>query len=250
MTRTVLLSVLLLSACRQAAPAPKAAGSVTAQPGSQSATSVTGPVLETMDAAPYTYVRVKGPAGDIWAAAPQFPVKVGDRVVVPLEMAMQNFKSQTLNREFPLVYFATSIPREGEAPAPGAGMPQMMSGHGSSAGAAPSQPIAPMDAPQGGKTIAEVWANRKALGGQSITVRGKVVKFNGGILGHNWVHLQDGTGKSADQSNDLTVTLPEDVTVGVGETITVTGTLTLDKDFGAGYAYPAIVENARVSGKS
>lgn len=248
MTRGIVLSVLLLSACKQAAPPAQNAA---AQSASQSETSVTGPVLETVDAAPYTYVRVKGQNGDIWAAAPQFPVKVGDRVVVPLEMAMKNFKSQTLNREFPIVYFATSIPREGEAPAAGAGMPQMMSGHGASAaGAAPSQPIAPMDAPQGGKTIAEVWAKRKTLGGQPVTVRGRVVKFNGGILGHNWIHLQDGTGKSADQSHDLTVTLAEDVTVAVGETITVTGTLTLDKDFGAGYAYPAILENARVAGKS
>src|SRR5689334_23129057 len=55
--------------------------------------TVTGSVLETMNASSYTYVRVHGEDGDIWAAAPEFPVKVGDRVRISLEMPMVNFHS-------------------------------------------------------------------------------------------------------------------------------------------------------------
>ena len=79
--------------------------------------TASGTVVETMDASSYTYVHVKTATGDIWAAAAQFKVKVGDKVVVPLSMPMQNFHSGTLNRTFPLIYFTSTIEKEGAAPA-------------------------------------------------------------------------------------------------------------------------------------
>jgi hypothetical protein len=101
--------------------------------------------------------------------------------------------------------------------------------------------------PDGGTTVATVWANRTALAGRKVTVRGKVVKFNGGILDHNWIHIQDGTGKAEDRTNDLTVTTAPTTSVTVGAVITVTGVLAVDKDFGAGYAYPVILEDATIA---
>jgi hypothetical protein len=89
-----------------------------------------------------------------------------------------------------------------------------------------------------------VWANRASLAGKAVTVSGKVVKFNGGILGRNWVHVQDGSGKAADGTNDLTLTT--DATTRVGDVITVTGTVILNKDFGSGYAYKVMLESARI----
>ena len=228
-------------------PASAASGSPEAPARQGTARTITGPVLETMDAASYTYVRVRADDGDVWAASRQFPVKVGDRVAVPLEMPMKNFHSQSLNRDFPLIYFASQITHEGEpsGQAGGAPMPGLMSSHGGGATAAP-QVTETIAAPQGGRSIADVWANRTSLAGKSVTVRGKVVKFNGGILGHNWLHLQDGSGKPADGSNDITVTTSQDVVVNVGDTVTVTGTVAIDKDFTAGYAYPVMLENGVV----
>jgi hypothetical protein len=98
--------------------------------------------------------------------------------------------------------------------------------------------------PPGGTTIADVWAKRTALAGTSVSVRGKVVKFNGGILGKNWLHLQDGTGDAAAKTNDLTVTSM--ATASVGDVVTATGVVAVDKDFGAGYAYPVILEDAQI----
>jgi hypothetical protein len=212
------------------------------------ARTVTGTVLETMDASSYTYVRVDAGAEQIWAAASTFEVAVGDRVVVPLETPMENFHSKSLNRDFPMIYFASAITREGQAPAAGASpaMAQMpMSSHPPARAAATvTEPIAQ---PAGGTPIATVWADRKALAGKTVTVRGKVVKFNGGILDHDWIHIQDGTGKADDRTNDLTVTTAPSSGVKVGDVITVTGVLAVDKDFGAGYAYPVIVENAKIA---
>lgn len=231
----------------QHAPSPSGGAAPAGQPGTE---SVTGTVRETMDAASYTYVRVGTDKGDVWAAAPQFAVKVGEKVVVPLEMPMQNFHSQSLNRDFPLIYFVSKIGHEGDpVRAGGAAAPSMMSAHGANA-PEPAERIEPMSAPSGGITIANLWATRQSLAGKNVTVHGKVVKFNGGILGRNWIHLQDGTGKASDNSNDITITTPEDVVVKVGDTITVTGSVALDKDFGAGYAYGTLIENGRVAGKS
>lgn len=100
-----------------ATPAPMAAAPMTpmAAPATQ---MTTGTVVETMDAATYTYVRVKTSSGDIWAATGQFKVAVGDKVSVPLEMPMENFQSNTLKRTFPVIYFASHIDRLDRQSAP------------------------------------------------------------------------------------------------------------------------------------
>ena len=176
-----------------------------AERGSQGAVeTITGEVAETMDASNYTYLRVKSARGDVWVATAKTPVKVGEKVVVPLEQAMENFHSASLKRDFPLIYFVSGISRQGET-AP----PPMAVAHGASGMApAPKAPVTvqPNAPPAGGSSIADVWANRTKLAGKTVTVRGTVVKFNGGILDRNWVHLQDGSGKAADGTNDLTVT--------------------------------------------
>jgi len=106
--------------------------------------------------------------------------------------------------------------------------------------AAQQRPQTPAPTP-----IETVWKTRTALAGTSVTVRGKVVKFNGGILGVNWIHLQDGTGKEADRTNDLTVT--SDAGAKIGETITATGIVGINKDLGSGYNYPVILEKATIT---
>jgi hypothetical protein len=72
-----------------------------------------------------------------------------------------------------------------------------------------------------------------------------VVKYNAAILGKNWFHLQDGSGKTADGTNDLTITT--EAAVAVGDIVTVTGTVAIDRDFGAGYTYALMLEDATVT---
>jgi hypothetical protein len=113
----------------------------------------------------------------------------------------------------------------------------------------PAADAAPVDVSgivkaDGGKTVAEVFAEKDALAGKPVTFRGKVVKANAGIMGKNWIHVRDGSG--ADGTNDLTVTT---VTAqpNVGDTVLVTGPVSLNKDFGMGYQYDVIVEDAQVT---
>jgi hypothetical protein len=136
---------------------------------------------------------------------------------------------------------ATATPAATEAPAAG---PQAAQPHPQPS-ATSSEPVdlSGIAKAEGGKTIAEVYAEKDQLAGQKVAVRGKVVKVNAGIMDKNWVHVRDGSG--AEGTNDLTVTTVSAVP-NVGDTVLVTGQVSLNKDFGMGYAYSVIVEDADV----
>ncbi len=233
-----------------AAPAPDPAET----PG-----AISGTVVETMNAAGYTYVYVDDGTKKIWAAAPEFAVKVGDEVMVPEGMAMHNYHSQSMNRDFDVVYFVESVLNASNPSMEGSGMGmmgasagnpadmQMPEGHPPISGnvAPPEVDLANVQKAAGGLTISEIYAGKTDLSGKAVTLRGKVVKFSPQIMGTNWIHLQDGSGDQAAGTHDLTVT--SSVQVSVGDTIVASGVLTLDKDFGYGYKYDLIMENADVT---
>jgi hypothetical protein len=250
----VLLALAGLPAC-STAPAGDPAGSQAGNappasaPAAMGAAMFTGTVVETMNSGGYTYMRLQSGDKDVWVAATEMPVKEGDSLTVSLDMPMENFHSTTLDRDFPMVYFVSGASRAGDVrsgPAGAAGSPAPMGSHASGGGAAQAGPAAvqPTAPPAGGLSIADVWTKRESLSGKEVTVRGTVVKVNNAIMGRNWFHLQDGSGSASDGTNDLTVTT--DAVVKVGDVVTVTGTLGTQKDFGAGYAYEAILENGSV----
>lgn len=205
-----------------------------------------GTVVEFINAGNYTYVQVDTGEEKIWAAAPVFPVAAGDKVVVPTGMPMRNYHSESLGRTFEVVYFAGSIAKEGAEPAASGELPE---GH-------PNIPVGHAGAPsvaeidfsgivkaKGGKTVAEIHKEKTKLSGKEIAVRGKVVKYSSGIMGKNWIHLRDGTG--AEGTNDLTIT--SDAGAKVGDTVLVRGVVVTEKDYGFGYKYPVIMEDAKVT---
>jgi predicted small lipoprotein YifL len=98
---------------------------------------------------------------------------------------------------------------------------------------------------EGGKSIQEIFDEKAALAGNKVTVRGKAVKVNAGIMGKNWVHVRDGSGANGD--NDLTVTTASPNLPDVGDTVLVTGTVALDQDFGMGYQYAVILQDAEIT---
>jgi len=93
------------------------------------------------------------------------------------------------------------------------------------------------------KTVAALYKEKTTLAGQTVQVQGKVVKANNNIMGRNFVHVQDGTGEKG--KNDLTVTSNQ--TANVGDKVTITGRVVVDKDFGSGYAYPLLIEEANIA---
>ena len=223
-----------------AAQAPAKAATAQAPAKTAAAQGESGKVVQTMDAGGYTYVQVDTGKKKVWAAAPKFKVKVGDSVVIPNGMLMKNFHSKTLNRDFPEVYFVGSILVGGTNQTINK-QPEMPANH------PPQKADAKVDLKgikkaKGGETVAEIFQNKKALAGKTVVIRAKVVKYNPQIMGKNWIHLEDGTGKAG--SNDLTVTTSTKAKV--GDTVLVTGVVTTNKDFGYGYKYDVILENAKV----
>jgi hypothetical protein len=241
-----MVAILMLQAlpgtCGDAHPAGPASD---AQAAAVPADGWTGKVVETMDAGAYTYVRVDTGKQKIWAAAPKFPVKVGDKVTVPAGMPMKDFQSKSLKRTFDTIYFAGAIGTPGAEPSSKA----MVNGaHPGMHGMTSSSPAVAIDfsglkKADGGMTVAEILAAKKDSQGKRVRVRGKIVKYNPQILSRNWVHLQDGTG--APGTNDLTVTTTD--AAKMGDTVLVTGTLVFSKDFGHGYKYEVLLEDAKLT---
>lgn len=217
-----------------AASAPAAAKAPAEAP------ALVGKVVETMNAASYTYVLLDSEGKRVWGAAPQFPVKVGDSVTMAGGMPMMNYHSKTLNRTFDVVYFSGDV-RVNGARAAGAAA-DLPAGHPPAGGGAAAPDLSGIKKAANGQTVAEIFAGKDKLTGKPVAVRGRVVKFNAMIMGKNWLHIRDGSG--AEGTNDLTVTTADKAKV--GDLVVITGELKANRDFGGGYRYPLIVEDAKV----
>jgi len=232
----LLFSASAISAAEKSAPAPKSEGS--SQDGDSGVLS--GKVVETMDAGGYTYVCLEKKGVKTWLAIPQTKVTVGKEMAFQPGMEMRNFPSKSLNRTFESIYFSGG-PLNASKGNEKKSAPAMLGGSSASSGEKVSVKKAE------GKeayTVAEIYNKKTSLNEKQVVVRGKVVKVSSGIMGKNWVHLQDGTGNVESGTNDIVATTQD--SPGVGDVVTVKGTVYKDKDFGMGYKYSVIMEQASV----
>jgi hypothetical protein len=245
------------SAAKGPAAAPPAAPAAPAEQAAPPGNTVRGIVEETFDASDYTYMRLKTADGEIWAAVGKTVVKKGDTVTVVNAARMDGFESKTLNRKFDKIVFGNLAPSgetgpapmaPGHSPADAADVRAQMKTQHAAAASGPAD-VGKIEVKKaegaGGKTVAEVFSRKGALRDKEVAIRGKVVKFTGGVMGRNWIHLRDGSGTREGKDDDVTVTTAD--AAAVGDVVLVTGTVRLDKDFGAGYAYPVLIENAKLS---
>lgn len=230
--KAVIAALLLaFAAAAQAMPPAKPAGGP----------AVKGEVLETKDVEIYTYLRLKMKDGEIWAAVPKAAVKKGATVEIENAMMMENFESKSLGRKFDRLVFGQLAGAAGAAPA---AVP-MGKPHGNIPQASPEAvKVAKASGPDA-RTVAEVVGGRAKLKDKTVLIHAKVVKVNEGIMGKNWLHVQDGSGKAADGSNDIIVTTTD--TANIGDVVNVKGVVKTDVDLGSGYAYAVLVQDAKVT---
>ena len=193
-------------------------------------------VQEVIQATSYTYLKVREADSDFWMAIAKRDIQAGTTISFAGGLEMNNFESRDLQRTFETIYLVDRIV-DGGAPA----SPQSMSmPHGMKPELEKKEiSIEPAD---GGITIGELFANRDAYAGKNVLIRGQVTKVNRAIMDRNWVHLQDGTGDSG--GFDLTVTTADQVNA--GDVVTFEGKITLNRDFGAGYSYEVLMEQAKL----
>ena len=262
---SLLAIALAVAACKKPEPPPPQAQGVVPAP----AGAIKGKVAERIDAPPYSYLRLTTAQGEIWAAVPQTNVGGGAEVTVEGPLPMDGWESKTLNRKFEKLVFGTLAGQgppagtpAGAAPAghpampptipppampPGSVAPGIAAQHAAAAtGPANAGQVKVAKATGAdARAVAEIYAQKAQLKEKKVAVRGKVVKFSAGIMGRNWLHLRDGTGAQDKGNNDITVTTGD--TAAVGDVVVAKGVVRIDKDFGAGYVYPVIVEEAKLS---
>jgi hypothetical protein len=191
---------------------------------------------EILNTDKYTYVNVTEKSDKFWIAVSKQKIEKGHTYYFRGGLRKENFYSKEFDRTFDVVYLVSSI-IDSEAHPGG----QIASPTTTTAPMSESKPTNTSEAKSTGKEIAikEILANGSAYKGKKIQVSGECVKANYQIMNRNWYHIQDG------QKNDLTVTSADQIKV--GDKASFEGVLAIDKDFGAGYRYKVILEEARVS---
>jgi len=192
---------------------------------------------EVIQSSNYTYLRVSDEGKELWIAISRREVEKGKSYYYEPSVEMTNFESKELKRTFPTITF---VDKFSDQPIVAANAKPLPASKGNQPAVAKEG--LKVEPATGGITIAELYANKDSYAGKTVKIKGEVVKYNAEIMGKNWVHLQDGTNNSG--SFDITFTTG-DVTK-IGDVVTFEGTVALKKDFGAGYAYDIIIENAKL----
>lgn len=210
-----------------------------------------GKILEIKTAMNYKYLKIDENGKETWIAIADAPVSVGEKIGFDKNTAMKDFYSKTLDQEFKEIYFASDIYLAQKTSQPQSmkamlGLSTQNKSPNKTVKIQDEKPIKPFIKKEM-YTVEEIYLWRKNLKDQTITVKGNVSKNSRGIMQRDWVHLRDGSGAEATGTNDLVFTA-EETSISVGDTLQATGKVTLDKDFGYGYFYPVIIENATFKG--
>lgn len=194
-------------------------------------------VEEVIDAASYTYLRVTEGSKEYWIATAKQPIEVGMTLYFDQGLEMTNFASKELNKTFESIWFVGKMNGAANTMAQSSGSASPYGGEKKTAESGIS-----IDKLAGGVSVGELFASPASYEGKTVSIKGKVTKFNTKIMGRNWAHLQDGS--QSGENYDLTITTNE--IVAVGDVVVFKGKVTLNKDFGAGYKYNVILEEAVV----
>ncbi|HEY4799884.1 MAG TPA: hypothetical protein VII99_12465 [Bacteroidia bacterium] len=198
---------------------------------------------EVLQTKQYTYIRAKEEEKELWLAANKMDAAVGKKYYFKGGLQMKDFASKELNKTFKEILFIDNI---GVVQAPTSNNNEIITQEKQSVSTGSSIPLEKVAVKiKHGKdevTIASLIENKKSYAGKTIKIKGQVTKFNSAIMKKNWIHLQDGT----DFSGKFDLTATTDQEVKVGDNVTLEGTISLDKDFGFGYFYEVLMEDAKI----
>lgn len=200
---------------------------------------ISGKVVETMNSGGYTYVQLEKNGKKTWVATMEIKVKKGQEMSFKPGSEMTDFESKTLKRKFDRIIFSDGPISQG-----GAASKPETSGSKTKVVAAAEKIKVEKASGANAYTVAELYQKKAGLEKKNVVIKGKVVKVSVGIMKKNWIHIQDGSGDAKKGTHNLVVT-SQDVPA-VGDTVTVNGTLYNNKDFGSGYKYDLIVEDAKI----
>ncbi|MHC1702601.1 MAG: hypothetical protein AB9846_01715 [Tenuifilaceae bacterium] len=193
-------------------------------------------VEEVIQSSGYTYIRFTMNDSLQWLATSLIDAKVGEKYYFEESMKMLNFHSKELNRSFETILFVEDLTTE---PISAEDITKSSLGSGK---AKIERVTVTIEKSKDELTVADLYLNKESYANKVVIIKGIVVKFSPLIMNKNWVHIQDGT--ESDGKYDLTVTTLAEFKV--GDTITLEGKVALNKDFGHGYKYDLLLEDAVV----
>lgn len=186
-----------------------------------------GVVLETFNVEGYTYMQIKDEKEVKWIASPLLEVKKGDIVETSFGMLMPDFESKTLNRTFKEIYFVTY-----------------------------AKVVTPSEKNKGDQkrltkdakadnvlTLRDIVEKKDKYAGKIVVFNAKVTKYSPKIMGLNWLHVTEPS-SNGDGTLDIVVTTEDETKI--GEIVKIMGRLTTNKNIGAGYFFPLLVEEASI----
>lgn len=190
-------------------------------------------VLEHIPGQRYSYLNVEENGKAYWVATMREEFAVNESYAYNEGIEKMEYTSTELQRTFDRIILVSKLfpvsDHESHA-------------HANSSNSATK--IAPTQekviVPKSSTPIKKIVENSKLFKNKSVEVTGRVVKVNPGIMDRNWIHLQD------DTKNEFDFVCTSNQDIPVGHTVTLKGVITLNKDFGAGYSYDIIMENATV----
>ncbi len=191
-------------------------------------------VEEVLPTSKYVYLNVKEGDESFWIATLKQEVQVGETYFFRDGLLKTNFESKEYNRVFETVYLVSNL---------------VLANHSNSSALSqnstkPAQNSASSSSKmidqEGSLSIAEIVENPTEYVGKTVQISGACVKVNPNIMGRNWIHLKDGS------KDDYDLVITSDIAVPEGQIVTMTGVVTLDKDFGAGYKYEIIIEEGKL----
>lgn len=194
-------------------------------------------VKEVIQTSGYSYLRVIEGDKEEWLAIVKVPAKVGQTYTYDDAATMKNFTSKELNRTFAEIVFVAKLNLLTEADKKKLAATKKSADEKNNLANKPTKKMV--------ATIEKIFENKKYYSNKMVIIKGKVTKRTPDILGKTWIHIEDGTSFSG--KYDLTVTTEDELKV--GDIITIEGVISIDKDFGSGYFFEVIMEDATIQKK-
>lgn len=199
---------------------------------------------EAISTSVYTYVRVSESNNALWIAIPKTAIKIGGTYYYQGGMLMNKFESKELKRTFEAVLFLEGLSDDKDhlITKPGSLMKDKNGDekHTNINADNLKKININIKTAKGGITISELFAKKDFYSGKNVKISGQVTKFSPEIMKKNWFHIQDGTENAG--KFDLTITT--NTKVSEGDIVTVEGKIAINKDFGYGYNYEVLMEDA------
>ena len=187
-------------------------------------------IKEIIHAGGYTYLRAIENGKEEWLAIVKSEVMVGKYYTYEDAAPMKNFKSRELERTFEEVLFVAKLTPKDEM---NLGKDKKRQSADKKANSLSEKGIV---------SLSDLYKFRESFAGKTIQIKGEVTRYSSNILGKNWIHLEDGSIQKGQK--DIVITIDEEVKV--GDKITVEGPITINRDFGSGYKFDVMMENAKI----